>query len=103
MKLKKERDIGNVSYVPGAFMNWELMVGNTNTRWSYTSKAGDTEPPIPFDAWLFPDGTPVSYTEVLALRQYLTGKNPFLMYEDFLPPSWQQGDAILTIQPGTTW
>jgi len=31
--LRLEEAAGRVPFVPGAVLNWELMVGNTNTRW----------------------------------------------------------------------
>ena len=72
-------------FVPGAMLCWELMVGNSNTRWHWECSAGAPEPAIPFDAWLFPDGTPVSYTEAHAARHYITGRSDFLYFTDFLP------------------
>ena len=41
---------------------WQVMVGNSNTRWHWGSPEGAAEPAIPWDGWLFPDGTPVSLT-----------------------------------------
>lgn len=68
-------------------INWALMVGNDNTRWHWGTAEGTAEPAIPWDAWVFPDGTPVSFTETCAFRQYATGIDTFVRYEDFLPKS----------------
>lgn len=74
---------------PGAMINWELMVGNSNTRWRWGSLPGAAEPAVPFDAHLFPDGTPVSFTEAEAIRRYVTGEDRFIFFDSFLPVRWQ--------------
>ena len=71
---------GTVPFVPGVMMSWEVMVGQTNTRWHWTSKEGDPEPAVPWCGFLYPDGTPVSYTEAAAIRNYTTGKSDFLYF-----------------------
>eukprot|EP01084_Bolivina_argentea_P234273 394403_1 len=72
-------------WYPGIFMNWEVMIGNTNTRWHWGSKAYSPEPNIPFDGYLFPDGTPVSYTEIYIIQRYITKQNKFIYLDTFLP------------------
>ena len=84
-----------------------------NTRWHWSTRAGSPEPAIPWDAWLFPDGTPVSHTEAARLRQYTralrgasadagTGTDTdtdahtdadseFLAFADFLPTNSSDG------------
>eukprot|EP01043_Picozoa_sp_COSAG02_P023615 COSAG02_NODE_1266_length_13539_cov_216.818824_7_plen_281_part_00 len=47
---------------------------------------------------LWPDGTPVSYTEAAAIRHYLTGVSDFLLLDTFLPP----GKAALTLTDDVT-
>lgn len=92
-------------FVPGAMIAWELMVSNTNTRWSWADSHGSPEPAVPWCGWLFPDGTPVSYTEVGALRRYLTGRNEFLLFENFLPADLEESgtDKFLTVDAGSIW
>ena len=38
--LRAERAV----YIPGVFLAWELMVGNSNTRWHWGSHPGTPEP-----------------------------------------------------------
>ena len=45
-------------FIPGVMVNWEVMVGHTQTRWHWGDKEGTDEPPIPWAGHLFPDGTP---------------------------------------------
>ena len=64
-------------FVPGVYLAWELMVGNSNTRWASgppcVASPLAREPPIPWCGLLWPDGTPVSFTEAARLRQYNGG------------------------------
>ena len=113
--MRAERAAGepSVPFVPGAMLAWELMVGNVNTRFQvrathrpsplaarvlcltplvlvsplqWKDRAGETpEPPVPWCAHLYPDGSPVSYTEAAATREYLTGVSDFLFVDTFLP------------------
>jgi hypothetical protein len=103
--LQLAKAAGQRPYVPGAMISWELMVGNSNTRWHWNSPDGANEPAIPWDAWLFPDGTPISHTEAAALRRYMSGRDEFLSFSKFLPtpPSVVDGDAFLTIPAGSSW
>lgn len=100
--LRLQEANGTLPFVPGAILNWELMVGNSNTRWHWGSPANASEPAIPWDGWLFPDGTPVSYSEAASLRRYITGVDDFLLHEKFLttPPIVEDNDAFLTIPAG---
>ena len=70
----------NAPFAPGVMMSWEVMVGHSNTRWHWTSKPGDPEPAVPWCGFLYPDGTPVSYTEAAAIRNYTTGTDDFLFF-----------------------
>ena len=70
-------------YVPGVYLCWELMVGNSNCRWYWGTPDGAHEPTIPWCGLLMPDCTPVSYAEAEAIRSYATGKNTALFYDDF--------------------
>ena len=75
-------------YVPGVYLCWELMVGNSNCRWYWGTPDGASEPAIPWCGLLWPDCTPVSYAEAEAVRSYATGRKQALLFEDFqaLPP-----------------
>ena len=78
------------------------MVGNSNTRWHWNTKDGSPEPTIPWDAHVFPDGTPISWTEAMALLQYTTGEDNFLYYDKFLSGILDlKGDQFLTVPVGT--
>ena len=97
------------AFVPGVMLAWELTVGNSNTRWSsgppcLAPTPFTKEPPIPWCGLLWPDGTPVSYTEAAAIRRYLspTGASSFLLFDDFLPlnnPALA-GDVVLNLSAG---
>lgn len=79
------------------------MVGNSNTRWHWGTAPDAPEPAIPWDAWVFPDGTPVSHTEAAALRQYVSGVDEFFAFEDFLQRHVYDGDQYQLVQAGTMW
>ena len=49
---------------------WEAMVGHSQTRWHWGQAEGTAEPAIPWCGHLFPDGTPMSFTEATAIRRY---------------------------------
>jgi DUF1680 family protein len=83
--------------VPGVYLCWELMVGNSNCRWYWGTPDGAPEPAIPWCGLLWPDGSPVSYAEAEAIRSYRTGERRALLFEDFQsqadmaplpPPGW---------------
>lgn len=103
--LKLMKAAGTIGFVPGMFSNWITFVGNDNTRWHWNSPDGADEPAIPWDGWLFPDGTPVSHTEAGAARRYVTGVDEFLSFSKFLsvPPVPEDGDAFLVLAAGTAW
>lgn len=82
--LTKLRKNPNASFVPGVMINWEVMVSNSNTRWQWGTEAEAPEVTIPWHQHVFPDGTPVSYTEAAAIRRYITGVDDFFYFEDFL-------------------
>lgn len=104
--LRLRRDEGLEPYVPGALLSWEIFVGNSNTRWHWGSVKGTPEPAIAWCGMLFPDGSPVSYTEAAALRKYVTGTDEFLFYEDFMGPvstTLNDGKPSLTLLGGTAF
>ena len=70
-------------YVPGVYLCWELMVGNSNCRWYWGTKHGTPEPTIPWCGLLWPDATPVSLAEAHAVRLYATGKSDALFFDSF--------------------
>jgi hypothetical protein len=84
--------------VPGVYLCWELMVGNSNCRWYWGTPDGAPEPAIPWCGLLWPDGSPVSYAEAEAIRSYTTGQRRALLFEDF---QTQGGDAPQPL-PGWT-
>lgn len=90
-------------FLPGVMYSWEVMVGNTATRWNWLSKEGDPEPAVPWCGSLYPDGTPVSYTEAAAFRRYLGRGDDFLYLDTFLQPSANAGESYLAIGSGKTW
>jgi len=79
-------------YLPGVYLCWELMVGNSNCRWYWGTKDGTAEPTIPWCGLMWPDGTPVSLAEAEAIRRYTTGKRRALLFDDFqdAPPAPQR-------------
>ena len=70
-------------YVPGIFLCWELMVGNSNCRWYWGTPEGTPEPTVPWCGLLWPDATPVSLAEAHAVRHYATGRSDALFFDDF--------------------
>ena len=103
LKLMKQN--GEVPFAVSGMLNWVSYVGNDNTRWHWNSADGSNEPAIPWDGWLFPDGTPVSYTEAGASRRFQTGVDEFLSFSKFFPspPSVNDGDMFLTLPAGTAF
>ena len=107
--------------VPGLMVNWEVMVGNSNTRWQWKSKPGDPEPAIPWDGTMWPSGEPVSYTETATLRAWVrdqvgerspgfvgdaAGAEPIYV-DAFLPEptgnSWMDQDVWMWVPQGNAW
>ena len=91
--LRSRRKAGKT--VPGVYLCWELMVGNSHCRWYWGTKDGAPEPTLPWCGLLWPDGTPVSLAEAEAIRSYTTGKARALFFDDFQ-------DAALPERPGWT-
>ncbi|MGV3616478.1 MAG: cellulase family glycosylhydrolase [Fimbriimonas sp.] len=56
-----------------ACFNWGLVVGKTNTHYSWTAKAGDPEPELWFHDLFRPDGSPYNVDEAALFRR-LTGR-----------------------------
>ena len=85
--LRRRKAAGK--YVPGVYLCWELMVGNSNCRWYWGTKDGTREPTIPWCGLMWPDGTPVSLAEAEAIRGYTTGKRRAMFFDDFqdAPPA----------------
>ena len=75
-----KRNNSGAPFVPGVMLSWEVMVGHSMTRWHWGTSAGAAEPALPWCGSLYPDGTPVSYTEAAALRRYTRGPG----HDDFL-------------------
>jgi hypothetical protein len=71
-------------YVPGVYLCWELMVGNSNCRWYWGTPENTPEPTIPWCGLLWSDGTPVSLAEAEAIRSYVTGKKNALLFDDVI-------------------
>ncbi|CAE7475970.1 unnamed protein product [Symbiodinium natans] len=90
--LTKLRGNPGAKFVPGVMLDWEVMVSNSNTRWHWFTPANAAEPAIPWHQHLFPDGSPVSYTEAAAIRRYITGKDDFIYFDDFLKDSNPNSD-----------
>lgn len=107
--------------VPGVMLNWEVMVGNSNTRWQWRAHPGDPEPAIPWDGTIWPNGEPVSYTEACAIRAWVRnnvgegspgfvddkpGASPIFV-DAFLPEptgdSWLTDDVWLYLPEGVAW
>jgi hypothetical protein len=88
----------------GMFLSWEVMVGGSNTRWHWATPDGSAEPVIPWDAHMFPDATPISYTEAAAVRNITTGEDSLLGFHNFLPDTWNfTQDTYAQLTPGATF
>jgi len=70
-------------YVPGVYLCWELMVGNSNCRWYWGTSDNTPEPTMPWCGLMWPDCTPVSLAEAEAIHRYVTGEKRALFFEDF--------------------
>ena len=73
--------------VPGVYLCWELMAGNSNCRWYWGTPNDTPEPTIPWCGLMWPDATPVSLAEAEAIHRYATGKRQALFFDDFEGPS----------------
>ena len=101
-------------YVPGVYLCWELMVGNSNCRWYWGTKDGTPEPTIPWCGLMWPDCTPVSLAEAEAIHRYTTGEQRAMFFDGFqdappVPrrPGWETyggtgsgGSGVLALGPG---
>lgn len=100
--LRKMASQGAVPFMPGVLFGWEIFCGNSNSRWFWASKENAPEPHIPYLGFLWPDGTPVSYTEAAAFRAY-AGTAPVgevYAFEKWIPARVMDGDRWLTLAPG---
>jgi len=70
-------------YVPGVYLCWELMVGDSNCRWYWGTRDNTPEPTMPWCGLMWPDCTPVSLAEAEAIHRYVTGEKRALFFEDF--------------------
>jgi len=99
--LKKS---GDAPFIPGVMIDWEVMVGHSQTRWHWGDAEGIAEPPIPWHNHIYPDGTPVSFTEAAATRRYMSGKDEFLFLETFLDVEDPGArEEYLTLAPGESF
>jgi hypothetical protein len=64
---------------------------------------GDAEPAVPWCGMLYPDGTPVSYTEAAAFRRYLGHGDDFLYLNTWLQPAVTAAENYFTIASGSSW
>mmetsp|Transcript_59168 Transcript_59168/g.127457 ORF Transcript_59168/g.127457 Transcript_59168/m.127457 type:complete len:455 (+) Transcript_59168:53-1417(+) len=100
----RDNSTGNVPFVPGVMINWEVMTGHSQTRWHWGDALGSAEPPIPWHSHLFPDGTPVSFTEAAACRRYTTGQDDFIFVNTFLSVGDTASDEkYLTLNEGQAY
>eukprot|EP00937_MAST-01D_sp_MAST-1D-sp2_P005762 g5762.t1 len=90
-------------FVPGVMLSWEAMVGHSMTRWHWGTPESAAEPAVPWCGSLYPDGTPVSYTEAAALRRYASGgaSDDFLFLATFQNVSAGAAapEAVLRLHP----
>lgn len=86
-------------YVPGVYLCWELMVGNSNCRWYWGTPEGTPEPTVPWCGLMWPDATPVYLAEAEAVRRHTTGESRAMLFDDFqdlqvpssvVPPGWKK-------------
>eukprot|EP00927_Polykrikos_kofoidii_P012849 TRINITY_DN15577_c0_g2_i1.p1 TRINITY_DN15577_c0_g2~~TRINITY_DN15577_c0_g2_i1.p1 ORF type:complete len:560 (-),score=80.06 TRINITY_DN15577_c0_g2_i1:8-1513(-) len=97
------KDSGSAPFIPGVMIAWEVMVGHSQTRWHWSDKEGSAEPPIPWCNHIYPDGTPVSFTEAAATRRNITGKDDFLYVETFLDDTPGSLEKYLVLPPGQSF
>lgn len=97
--------------VPGVYLCWELMAGNSNCRWYWGTPNGSAEPTVPWCGLMWPDATPVSLAEAEAIRRHATGQRQALFFDDFQgqpappPAGWTafgnstSGSSVCTLAP----
>ncbi|GAB5369707.1 hypothetical protein AAMO2058_001428600 [Amorphochlora amoebiformis] len=100
--LSKLRMNPNALFVPGVMINWEVMVSNSNTRWHWGSAEDSSEPAIPWHQHIYPDGSPVSYTEAATIRRYISEQSSYpdiFFLESFLNsnPNPNSDERYLTL------
>jgi hypothetical protein len=109
--LRGRRERGQ--YVPGVYLCWELMVGNSNCRWYWGTPDGTPEPTVPWCGLMWPDATPISLAEAEAVRHYTTGQRRAFFFDDFQDapppperPGWKRygptnggGSRVLALGP----
>ena len=89
-------------YVPGVYLCWELMAGNSNCRWYWGTPEGAPEPTMPWCGLMWPDATPVSLAEAEAIRRWTTGQRRALLFDDFQdspPPAAPAGPSTAAQPP----
>ncbi len=75
-----------------------MNVGNSHTRWHWSTPDNSSEPTVPWDAHLFTDQTPISYTEAGLIQSYTRGTEPFYTVNTYMPNSYNNTrDFYLTI------
>ena len=79
--LNKQKDAGIP--VPAVFLTWELMVGNSMTRYKWGTADNAPEPAIPWCGLFYPGGEAVSLAEKHAIKQYTTGTGTAWLFDDF--------------------
>ena len=100
-------------YVPGVYLCWELMAGNSNCHWYWGTADGTPEPTMPWCGLLWPDATPVSLAKAEAIRHYTTGQRRAMFFDDFQntlpaaqPAGWKAygsssaGNGVLRLESG---
>ena len=89
-------------WIPGQFISWELIVGNSHTRWHWGTPDHTPEPTIPWDAHMHANGIPISYTESGMILNYTQGINNFYYINTFMPHSYMNTqDEYMTISKST--
>jgi hypothetical protein len=71
---------------PGVYLNWELMAGNSNCTWHWSSKPGDRKPGVPWCGFFYHDLTPVNVAETAALRHYAGLQDNTILLNGFDSP-----------------
>ena len=90
-------------FIPGVLFGWEAVIGNSYSRYYWGSKLNAPEMHVPWLGMLWPEGTPVSFTEAAAMREYATGAaSTFLAFDKFLDPTLiRDGNSVLAIAAGS--
>ena len=92
---------GTLPWWPGMIISWEVNVGNSHTRWHWSTPDGTAEPTIPWDAHIHVDQTPISYTEAGLIQAYTKGTQPFYTVNTYMPAAYNNTqDYYLTVNTG---